>query len=96
MLGVEKRGYMTPCDKINHIYPRSKFLDSSEPIREQTPITVAVDRVALIRFCRRILVLFDFPFRVIAVDPRDNKVNFHNSNPLCDEKTYSWDPTNSP
>ena len=96
MLGVEKSGYMTPSDKINLIYPRSIFLNSSEPIREQTPITVTVGGVALIRFNRRILILFVFSFRVITIDPRDNKVNFHNSNPLCDERTYSGNPPNSP
>lgn len=81
ILGIEECWYMPPCDKINLIYPRSKFLDSPEPIREQTPITVTVGGVALIRFCRRILVLFGFPFRVVAVDPRDNKVNFHGFTP---------------
>lgn len=90
ILGIEKRGYVRPGDKIYPIYPRSIFLNSSEPIREQTPITVTVGGVALIRFNRRILILFVFPFRVITVDPRDNKVNFHGFTPYLSRFLFAF------
>ena len=74
---VQERRHMAPGDKMDFPHPGGVLFDAAEPVRQQPPVPLPVNGVAVLRRRRSGFTFLLQPGRIAAVHPEDDDVDVH-------------------